>query len=67
MDVFLQTLGEHDREIDTFAQLAGRFRAWVGGVAQFLESIQQPLKIVRHQMLAEHRVTTGARKVLFGD
>ena len=63
----LQPVGELDREIDAFADLAGRFRAGVVGPAHLVERVQQPFEIVRQQLLAERGVAARAREVVLGD
>src|SRR6202166_1196313 len=66
MGGLLQSIGEFDREVGAFADLAGGDRAGVGGLAHLVERFQQAVEIFRQQLLAERRVAAGARKVLCG-
>jgi hypothetical protein len=63
----LQPVGELDREIDAFAQLAGRLRAGVLCLAHLLEGFQQPFETAGHQLLAERGIAAGAFEILFGN
>jgi hypothetical protein len=64
--ILLQAVGELDRKIDAFADLAGGLRFHRGVPSRAVKCLEEPIEILSHQLLAERRVAAGPREIALG-
>jgi hypothetical protein len=63
----LKPVGKFYGEIRALSDLAGRIGILIAGPAHPFERLEQPLQVLRQELLAKGRIVARPRKLILGD
>ena len=63
----LEAIGEFDGEIGALAELTGCIGVLIASLAHLFERLEEPLQVLRQELLAESRIGARPRELLLGD
>ena len=63
----LQSIGKLNCEIGALAKLAGGLDVLIARLAHLIESLEQPVHVLRQELLAESRIGARPRELVLGD